>query len=1099
MDVAAAEREAAALLRTQPPFEKLARALETPQVVLSAGGAALPGAALLVAALSDRFPGRNMLVVTAGEEEAEDFYAALKTFASPEIRTFFFPSLEGESGRGPGAAAISARLRACRALACEGGRTLVVAPVQSVVTSVPSRAELLSGTIELEVGRPFDPEELCEKLAAFQFQRLLQVEMPGDFARRGGIVDIYPYDAPQPLRLEADGEVLSEIRAFDPVTQRSVKKLDRVSFSLCSSDQEAPAGEPDRSVVGYLRPEDLLVVLEEPLVRERGFQALLHRDSPRNRASSTVDMLISRHRLKLSRCEAPEDTCVFSFAEPPPSGSDPDSSWTVLKGFLQTGGSFFLYCANEGDRERLEGLLRDRGFPVESDRVHLLVGDLREGFMLAPRVAVLSTRQIFGRRQIRRRGPVEGFARPARGFFALRPGDLAVHVAHGIGRYVGTERVEQGGTVREFLVLEYRGGVKLYVPADKADLVSKYVGTGRTPPKLDKLMGRGWLRRCEAVERAVRDFASELLEIHARRETHEGFAFPPDDQWQRQLEASFPFEDTPDQHEASEAVKRDMMSPRCMDRLLCGDVGYGKTEIAVRAAFKAVCGGKQVAMLVPTTVLAEQHYQTFKDRLSAFPVTIEVLSRFQSKTRQAEIVKGLREKKVDIVIGTHRLLSDDVAFADLGLVIIDEEQRFGVAHKEKFKRLRATVDVLTMTATPIPRTLHMALLGLRDISNLTTPPEGRSPVITKVCRWDPELIRSSILRELDRDGQVYFVHNRVYALARLKRRLEAIVPEARIAIAHGQLSEKQLAGTMCSFLRREIDVLLCTTIIESGLDIPSVNTIFVAEADRYGLAELHQLRGRVGRYRHQAYAYFLLPEGRRVSREGEKRLRAIERFSELGAGFEIALKDLELRGAGNILGPQQSGHIAQVGYDMYCKLLRRAVARLRNERISEPSEVTIQLRLDSHLPEWYVPDESERLELYRRISAAVNEEELNREEAYLRDCFGPLPEEARYYIALKRLRIRLAQLGITTVAREIGRPAFKQRPGAPDLSRRSPVPVKHWVQDVFVLDREVSSDREAFEVLLEWSGETLKRLACGEEPWRETSDPSAAVGRTEEL
>jgi transcription-repair coupling factor (superfamily II helicase) len=555
----------------------------------------------------------------------------------------------------------------------------------------------------------------------------------------------------------------------------------------------------------------------------------------------------------------------------------------------------------------------------------------------------------------------------------------------------------------------------VYVPASKIDLVQKYVGGSRTDPELSRFGGTGWQRKKEKVEAAVLDLASDMVDLQAVREAQAGISYPPDSDWQAEFEAAFAYQETPDQLTTLIEIKRDLERARPMDRLICGDVGYGKTELAIRAAFKVIDNGRQVAVLVPTTVLAEQHFRTFRDRLAEYPFVVESISRFRTTAEQRSILERLAQGGIDIIIGTHRLVSTDIRFKDLGLVVIDEEQRFGVEHKERLKKLRQMVDVLTMTATPIPRTLHLALLGIRDISNLETPPPDRLAIETRIARFDPELIRHAVVRELNREGQVYFVHNRVYNIGEVADRLRAMVPEARVAVAHGQMAEHELEQAMLRFVRRESDILVATTIIESGLDIPNVNTIFINQADNYGLADLHQLRGRVGRYKHRAYAYLLLESEAGVTPTAARRLKAIEEFTELGAGFKIALRDLEIRGAGNILGTQQSGHIAAVGYELYCQLLESAVRRLKNQPLRVPLEVTIDLPWRALLPRDFVPGQRLRIEVYRRLARVrrpVRLEDFRRE---LRDRFGALPEPVEWLLRLAELRLLAARWQVAAV------------------------------------------------------------------------------------
>jgi transcription-repair coupling factor (superfamily II helicase) len=587
----------------------------------------------------------------------------------------------------------------------------------------------------------------------------------------------------------------------------------------------------------------------------------------------------------------------------------------------------------------------------------------------------------------------------------LSEGDLVVHLTNGIGIYRGMQLLDKGEQKEEHLVLEFADKVRVFVPVSLIHLVQKYIGASKAAPQLSKLGTGTWARKKERVAHAVLDLASEMIQLQAQREAKPGIAFPPDSHWQQEFEASFPYTETKDQVAAIVDVKEDMQRPRPMDRLLCGDVGYGKTEVALRGIFKAVEAGKQVAILVPTTVLAEQHFRTFSERMAEFPFNVHVLSRFRTKAQQQRILEGMQAGEVDVVVGTHRLVQKDVRFKDLGLLIIDEEQRFGVEAKEMLKRLRLEVDVLTMTATPIPRTLHLSLLGIRDISNLTTPPRDRQAIETRICRFDGELIRKAIVRELNRNGQVYFVHNRIYNIHVVAARLAEIVPEATFDVAHGQMGEHGLEEAMMRFVTGKTDVLVCTTIVESGLDIPNANTIFIHQADKYGLADLHQLRGRVGRYKHRAYCYLVLEEGQSLSSTAARRLKAVEEFSELGAGFKIAMRDLEIRGAGNILGTEQSGHISSVGYELYCRLLDNAARQLKNEPVREVLHVAVDLPISAFLPGSYIPSARQKIEIYRKLSNIETAAELAEWEQELRDRFGPLPREVEWLRELRHLQV----------------------------------------------------------------------------------------------
>jgi transcription-repair coupling factor (superfamily II helicase) len=693
-----------------------------------------------------------------------------------------------------------------------------------------------------------------------------------------------------------------------------------------------------------------------------------------------------------------------------------------------------IACPTDAEVKRLGAVLA-AGRLASTGRLALVHGYIRAGFRLVEAgVVALGSHELFHREDpaglgaahqpIRRR--IE--SRAIDSFLELNEGDLVVHVAHGIARFRGMTMLAQSrdesgkpksDSHEEHLVLEFKDGLKVYVPASKIDLVQKYVGGSKTDPELSKLGGTAWGRRKARVAEAVRDLAVEMLQMQAVRAAQPGFAFPPDSDWQREFEAAFPYQETPDQLAALKEIKADLERPRPSDRLICGDVGFGKTELALRAAFKAVDNGKQVAVLVPTTVLAEQHFRTFTERFAEYPFTVACLNRFRPASEHRKILKSLAEGGVDVVVGTHRLTSPDVQFKDLGLVIIDEEQRFGVEHKDRLKRLRLTVDVMTLTATPIPRTLHLSLLGLRDISSLETPPAERLPVETRITRFDPALIRSALLRELNREGQAYFVHNRVIDINSVANQIRSIVPEARVVVAHGQQSDDELEEAMLAFVQRRADVLVATTIIESGLDIPNANTIFINNADRYGLADLHQLRGRVGRHKVRAYAYLLLDQNRAVTADAGRRLKAIEEFTSLGAGFKIAIRDLEIRGAGNILGTQQSGHIAAVGYEMYCQLLENAVRQLRKLPSRQATlDVSVDVPWPAYLPRDYVPGQKQRLEVYRRLSRVRDPAKLGDFHQELRDRFGPPPEPVEWLLRLVEVRLLAAKWKLESLNRD---------------------------------------------------------------------------------
>jgi transcription-repair coupling factor (superfamily II helicase) len=740
--------------------------------------------------------------------------------------------------------------------------------------------------------------------------------------------------------------------------------------------------------------------------------------------------------------------------------------------------------------QRLAGILREAGLdpqppgapgtPPEPGCITLVSAALARGFRLeAAGVAVVTDAEIVG---WRRRRPRMRFLRDGErlaSWVDLSEGDLVVHLHHGIGRYRGLVQMATDGGEREYLLLEYAGEDRLYVPTDQIHLVQRYIGAEGARPVIHRLGGADWEREKRRVKEAAREMAASLLALYAARASTPGHAFGPDTPWQEEMEALFPYQETPHQRRAIEDVKRDMEAPTPMDRLVAGDVGYGKTEVALRAAFKAVMDGKQVAVVVPTTVLAQQHFNVFGERFARFPVTVELVSRFRSPGEIKAVLARVAAGAVDVLIGTHRILSRDVTFRDLGLVIIDEEQRFGVAHKEHLKQLRKTVDVLTLTATPIPRTLHMSLAGLRDMTVMETPPEARLPIHTEIRPESDELIRSAILRERARGGQTYVVHNRVESIERAARRLRALVPEARVGVAHGQMPEERLERVMLDFLGGRTDVLVCTTIVEIGLDIPQVNTIVIQDAHLMGLAQLYQLRGRVGRADRQAYCYLLYPPGEPLSPEAEQRLRAMAEFVELGSGLGLAMRDLEIRGAGNILGPEQHGHVAAVGFDLYCRLLDEAIREARGEIVEEPRDPTLELGVNALLPPAYIADERERMAAYRRLAAARTPEEVEAAAADLAEHHGTRPPEVEALLDAVRLRLAAKQAGVTAITRQNGRFVVRFGEGSAfddDLQRRLRAALGTRAQ-VSAAALVVRATGETFADQAAALGETLARIA----------------------
>ncbi len=897
---------------------------------------------------------------------------------------------------------------------------LVTAYIGGAMQLVPTPEKLQASTRKLSVGDEIDPELIRGWLAEAGFAATTAVQLPGEFATRGGLLDIYSADQPQPIRIEWFGDEIESIRRFDLGSQRSIESLSHVEIAAVSLEGEDNDPQISNSlgpITDYL-PDDTVVVLVDPQDAKKSADALMQRMADNSRFIEFEELISSfgDHRLLTATTLAQgarNEVVDLKTSSADAFASSLDETRSRID-TVASGHEVVLVGDTAADGERLTELLAGTDASRQG-RLHLDIAELSGGFRLVDaEVLVLTGAELFHRSPVRR-GRSRARGKPISSLLQLDPGDLVVHLSHGIALYRGLQHIEKNGQHIEHLMLEFDGGTKIYVPASRIGLVQRYVGGTKTRPRLAKIGGQAWARQRKAAESAVTDMACELLEMQAARTARRGISFDPDNAWQRQFDASFPYVETPDQVTAIEACKFDMESSKPTDRLICGDVGFGKTEVAMRAAFKAVVSGYQVAVLVPTTVLAEQHYHNFRDRMAEFPIEIAKLSRFSTVAQQRETVKDLRRGKVDIVVGTHRLASRDVDFSNLGLVVIDEEQRFGVAVKERLKTLHSNVDVLTLSATPIPRTLHMALVGVRDISNLETPPAERRAVETNVARWDDKLIRSAVIRELNRGGQIFFVHNRIGDMNNIAEKIRQIVPEVRIGIGHGQMGEGDLERVMVDFIEHKFDLLLATTIVESGLDIPNANTILIDDADRYGLSDLHQLRGRVGRYKHQAHCYLLVAQHKHLSPEATKRLRAIEEFSQMGAGFAISMRDLEIRGAGNLLGSQQSGHIAAVGYEMYCQLLEDAVRQVQNMPPKLSADVDIDLPVEAYFPEQYVPDMRHKIDLYRRLAKINNASQIRELKEELRDRFGPLPDVAMRMFELAELRLDAAAWQIAAI------------------------------------------------------------------------------------
>ena len=963
-----------------------------------------------------------------------------------------FPAIEDAPARAPRLVtpdAAGERIRALQQCLQPARPVLLVTCVQALLQPAPHPSFLRAASETLRAGQETDPEALVARLEKMGYSFEAEVVEKGQAARRGGLLDVWSPTEPWPVRLEFLGDILESIRAFDPSDQRSIEK--RAAHTLSPARESAEESAAGASLLDYLPRETQWVWVEPdrlwhhaemfaaltPGAGSNAFQRLRLRVERTFSGGQLVlgldrEQSAPAHALDLRPCEG-LPALEGGRLQPDALASLRAKFVDQLRESAAAGGRVYVFFSTDGSRERFEETHRERG------GIRLLVGPLSEGFTSAAlRLRVIAESDLYGFRKTlpgrheAARLEAGGGARVDE-WSDLQPGEFVVHHDHGIGRYLGLYEIDFNGRRQEALAVEYAEKARLYVPVAQSHMLTRYVGIGRRRPELHALGGRRWMRERAAAERAVQDLAAVLLQTQAKRSLLDGHAFPPDVPWQHEFEASFPYPETPDQHRAVAEVKGDLQARKPMDRLICGDVGYGKTEVAMRAAFKAVMDGRQVAVLVPTTVLAQQHYDTFTERMAAYPVAIEMLSRFRTRGEQQEIARRVADGAVDIVIGTHRLLQDDVRFRDLGLVIIDEEQRFGVAHKEHLKHVRELVDVLTLTATPIPRTLYMSLTGAKDMSTIQTAPRERLPIETIVAQDTDDLVRGAVLHEINRGGQVFYLHNRVMTIRHVQDRLRRIVPEARVEVAHGQMPEQSLADVMRRFVRGGFDVLLCTTIIESGVDIPNVNTILIDRADRFGLADLYQLRGRVGRYKHKAYAYLLLPRHGRLFDSARQRIGAIQRYSSLGACFKLALRDLEIRGAGNLLGAEQSGHIAAVGFDLYCQLLKRTVARLGNQPL--PPIVDVELRLDfidlspaAHaadsstvIPPGYIEDESLRVEFYRKIASASTEADVDALCAEARDRYGPLPPSFDRLLKAARLRIVAAAQSLRSVETQEGK------------------------------------------------------------------------------
>lgn len=1033
--------------------------------VLRLSGLTLTAKALY-AALLHRATARPLLIVVDGNKQAETLWPMLQTFAeivesgNPPL---FLPALDVLPGQSisPHAEILATRATTLCRLA-NGFNGITLAPVAAVLTRTEAPPYYQQLTLNLRVKDEIPLDDLAAHLASVGYERRDPVEMVGEYSIRGGILDVFSPEQAQPVRIEFFGDEIESIRRYDPESQRSIHKLNECVLQPLTEFQrprgETPPGwelrvDPERPRTGSLAGffERPLILIDEPDLTKAAAERLWTRLDPQYRPESVMltwdefaagaskqDVLEVR---QLDVGEADENHFYISSRPSLAFHGNLQVAIRESRTLLESGVQLAFFAPTSGEIERLADVFSEYSIPYQIDLggeqlpeylrqraqsmsagIALIRGDVSRGTVFQEaRVAIFGSEDLF-------ESP-ETVARPSKapigtGVFSadqfdLKPGDYIVHVEHGIGQFLGIREIAQGDTKGDYMLLEYAGGNKLYVPLSRMDLVQRFRGEGESKPMLDRMGGATWARTKTRIKSRMRDMAEELLKLYAARKLAKGFAFSADSNWQREFEDAFEFTETRDQKAAIEDIKRDMASPQPMDRLLCGDVGYGKTEVVMRAAFKAMGDGKQVAVLAPTTVLCFQHFQTFQKRFQPFPIRIEMLSRFRSPKEIKAVLADLAEGKVDLVVGTHRLLSKDVQWKDLGLVIIDEEQRFGVKHKERLKEISKGIDAIAMSATPIPRTLHMSLLGLRDLSVIETPPKDRLAIQTVVAPFSPDLIHSSIELELARGGQVYFVHNRIDSIWHRAAMIQQMFPNVRIGVGHGQMAEAELEKVMLQFIRHEFDIFVSTTIVENGLDIPLANTMIIENAERYGLSELYQLRGRVGRSNRRAYCYLFVEPDTELTEVARKRLAALKEFSDLGAGFKIAALDLELRGAGNLLGGEQHGHINAVGFDMYVRMLEETVRELRGEEVVREIHSSLNLGLDLRIPSAYITDENQRLRAYKRIAQAVDAEAREKIEQELADRYGPVPEGVRDLLTYSGIKTAAEKIGIEAIDRRV--------------------------------------------------------------------------------
>ena len=1063
--------EISAALRGVPGFRSLLRRIREDRYPIRLHGPQGSFLALILREMWRSWPGRPLLVVVPSDREAQDLVEDLRLF---QVDARLFPWWDSVPYREApvNSPVFGRRVRELGAL-LDSASPALVAPLRSFLTPVPDPDYLRGLVFTLRGGDRTDPVRLAGDLQRFGYFRAPRATVPGEFALRGEVLDLVPPGGGEAVRVVFDFDRIGEIRLFSPADQSSTGTLEELQLGplkeVIWSDDRIEALE--KRLLSYPEIRDQAPLIVEELIEKRTISgeelffphafAGTHRltdylpgDTPvvfveEERLDSACQGIRKEYQglyrrareegrpvLEPERClldlpalrsasargvhvsllKDPTDDSVIDLSAEPPRSYFGNLVFfkEELAALTADGYRVYIFADSEAQARRIRHILQD--FELE-----VLPEPLTGGFTFpGAKIAVIHEHEIFGRRSRMPRSVKTAQSRVIDTFVELSPEDPVVHVNYGIGRFKGIKRIKAGGYERDYIHLEYADQEYIYLPIEQVNLIQRYIGGQGVSPRLDKIGGKGWENRKSRVKKSVEDIASRLLVLYSRRKKARGFAFPPDGEWQIEFEAAFPFDETEDQLACIADVKADMEKPVPMDRMICGDVGYGKTEIALRAAFKAVLGGKQVALLAPTTILAEQHFETFSQRVRNFPLTIGMLSRFVPPRERRSVIRGLAEGKLDLVVGTHRLLQKDVAFRDLGLVIVDEEQRFGVKDKEKLKELKTSVDCLTLTATPIPRTLHMSLLKLRDMSVLKTPPSNRLPIETHILEFSEETVAQAVRRELARGGQVYYLHNRIETLDQVRLFLERLLPEAIVGTAHGRMSGEDLEDIMRRFILGGIQVLVSTTIVENGIDIPNVNTIIIDRADNYSISQLYQLRGRVGRSDRPAYAYLFYPEARALSEIAMKRLKIISDNTELGSGFRIALKDLEVRGAGNLLGREQSGDIMSVGFDMYLRLLDEAVRELENGSEDAPPEVYMELEYTGFIPEGYIQEAEEKMEVYKKIASIATDEELEGVSAELADRYGPLPGEVASLLHLAEIRVLCGKLHIVSLRERKG-------------------------------------------------------------------------------